>query len=131
MKTKIVLAICFLALVAMAAGSAQAGLNIRADIPFQFVVKGTTLPAGQYEFVRRDYDQAIEVVPATKGPSTIALVITRLGQKIHTTPKDDHIVFDKVGNTYFLSELWISGEEGFVLYITKEKHEHRTINIPS
>ncbi len=132
MKTKFALAIGFVALLALAVGSAQAAQTIRANIPFQFVVNGKALPAGEYDFVRNPNNQSIDVVPLKKGSTgAVALVVTRLSAEIHMTPKDTHIVFDHVGDTYFLSELWTGNEDGFLLHITKETHRHRSINIPS
>jgi hypothetical protein len=57
-------------------------------------------------------------------------VQTRLGAAIHTTKQDSHIVFDKVGEVYTLSEVWIPGTDGWLLFSTKGKHEHKTIDVP-
>jgi len=130
MKMKIAVAVSCVALLATVFGFAQAVKSIRVNIPFQFVVEGKTLPTGEYNLVRSEDERTIEVVSTKKGPSTYALVITRLGGEIHTTPQDSHIVFDNVGNTYFLSEIWIPGMDGFLVHATKEKHEHRTISVP-
>ncbi len=113
----------------MAFGFAQAPA-LRANIPFQFTVEGKSLPAGQYEFIPSGNAETIRVVDQEKGLSSAALVVTRLGAGIHTTPKDAHIVFDKVGDTYFLSELWIPGIDGFLLHSTRGKHEHKTVDVP-
>ncbi len=133
MKTKIAVLAALVVLLATAAGFSQMMEKVRANIPFSFVVMGKTLPAGEYDFTRIGLDNAIMVSPVTaKASSAVeALVLTRLGQAIHTTPKDSHIVFDKVGNTYYLSEFWVSGVDGFVLYVTNQKHEHRSVNVPS
>ncbi len=131
MKTKfVVTAGCLLLLVAVWA-SGQAADRVRANIPFQFVVEGKTLPAGEYDFIRKTNEAYIQVAAVKKGPTVDVLVITRLSGDIHTTSRDAHVVFDKVGDTFYLSELWIAGTDGYLLRATKEKHEHRTINIPS
>ena len=111
--------------------SAYGQERVRANIPFAFTAAGKTLPAGQYDFVREANDEAIRVSSAAKGPGVIATVMTRLGGGIHTTAEDAHIVFDKVGDTYFLSEIWIPGVDGFLLHITKGKHEHRAVQVRS
>ena len=131
MKTKIAVTIGLVALLVTVLGSAHAAQAIRANIPFQFVVEGKALPAGEYDFIRSTDDQSIQVIPLKKGPSTAALVLTRMGRGIHTTPGDAHLVFDKVGETYFLSEFWVPELDGFLLHATKEHHEHRSVNIPS
>jgi len=62
---------------------------------------------------------------------TYQLLKTRLAGGLYTTPKDAHVVFDKIGNAYVLSELWLPGEDGLLLHVTKEKHEHKVINSPA
>ena len=57
-------------------------------------------------------------------------VLTRLAAGIHTTKQDAHVVFDKVGDKYTLSEIWIPGIDGFVLNMIKETHEHKILNVP-
>jgi hypothetical protein len=57
-------------------------------------------------------------------------ILTLLGAAIHTSKQDAHIVFDKVGEVYTLSEIWIPGEDGLLLVATKGKHEHKTIDVP-
>jgi hypothetical protein len=131
MKTKYAVTLGLVALLVMILGSAQAATQIRANIPFQFVVEGKTLPAGEYDLVRNDNDQSIQVIAVKKGPSADALVVTKISGAIHTTPQDTHIIFDKVGDTYYLSELWIPDFDGYLLRATKEKHTHRSINVPS
>ncbi len=128
MRAKILVIISLLTLLAVTAGYAQE-LPIRAKIPFQFTVSGKVLPAGQYEFLRESNDEAIRVAAEPKGQAVVALVVTRLWGGIHTTTEDAHIVFDKVGETYYLSEIWIPGVDGFVLHSTKGAHEHRTVNV--
>ncbi len=130
MRTRIAVLFGCFALLATVCCFAQEAQSLQANIPYPFVVEGTTLPPGAYDFVRSKDEQSIRVVSESKGPSVNALVITRLGGGIHTTPQDAHVVFDKVGDTYFLSEIWIPGMDGYLLHATKEKHEHRSINIP-
>lgn len=129
MRTKILVTISLLTLLGVTYAYAQ-GLSARANIPFQFTASGKVLPAGQYDFTREANDEAIRVAAVGKGPSVIAVAITRLGAGIHNTPQDSHIVFDKIGETYTLSEVWFPGVDGFMLHITKEKHEHRMVNVP-
>ncbi len=131
MKTKIAVTMGLVALLAMVIGSAHAAQALRANIPFQFVVEGKALPAGEYDFIQSPDKQSIQVIPTKKGPSADALVLTRLGKGIHTTQIDAHIVFDKVGETYFLSEIWVPEVDGYLIHATKQPHEHRSVNIPS
>ena len=131
MRTRALLVVSIASLLAATFGFAQLQ-SIRANVPFQFVVETKAMPAGQYNFVRAENDEAIQVTAVGgKAQSVTALIVTRLGTEIHTTPQDAHIVFDKVGDTYFLSELWIPGLDGFLLHATKGKHEHKTVTVPT
>ena len=60
MKKKVLsaaLGVCVLTLLAGATGYAQlTGAPIRINIPFDFTVRGKTLPAGDYE-IKRIYDE--------------------------------------------------------------------------
>jgi hypothetical protein len=108
--------------------SAQAPSIVKAKIPFAFSVEGKVLSAGEYEFTEDPKDRVISV--RGSGGVALAPIITRLAAGIHTTPQDSHIVFDKVGDSHILSEIWVPGEDGFMLHITKEKHAHRIIDTP-
>jgi hypothetical protein len=131
MKTRIAVALGSAVLLATVFGIAQAAPMIRADIPFPFQVEGKTLPAGVYDFAPSQSEEAIQVFSVKKGPSADALVLTRMGGEIHTTTEDSHVVFDKIGQTYILSELWLPYADGYLLHATKEKHQHRTVSVKS
>jgi hypothetical protein len=57
-------------------------------------------------------------------------IVTRLAAGMHTTPKNSHVVFDKIGDIRYLSELWTPGVDGFMLGSPKGKHEHEIIDVP-
>jgi hypothetical protein len=103
--------------------------GVRVNIPIAFNVSGKVLPAGDYVFSPTADDRSVRV--AGEKDSAVALVLTRLAAGIHTTPGDSHIVFDKIGEDYFLSEIWIPGRDGFVLRATEENHTHRVLNAPN
>jgi hypothetical protein len=102
--------------------------SIRATIDFPFIAAGKTLPAGQYEF-SRDTRTLVIHVQGEGADAALVPVLTLLAGAIHTTPEDAHIVFDKVGDTYILSELWLRGEDGFLLALTEGPHEHKVIDV--
>jgi hypothetical protein len=104
---------------------------LKADIPFAFHSGGKELPAGQYAFSSDTNGSTIKIVGAGKGSSVQAIVQTRMAAEIHTTPNDSHIVFDKVGEVLTLSEVWVPGKDGFMLHLTKGKHEHKVVNSPN
>ena len=102
--------------------------SIKASIDFPFTVEGKVLPAGQYEFVRDSLAEVFRIKGENKN-AAVAEIITRLYAGTHRTPEDAHLVFDVVGDAYALSEIWIPGEDGYVMLITKGMHKHRVLNI--
>jgi hypothetical protein len=125
----LVMAISSMLLVAMLASGQERSLA-KGNIPFAFSVENKVFPAGNYQFAESSDAQVIDVRSPDKKVSAVVPILTRLAGGMHTTPEDCHIVFDKVGETYTLSEIWVPGEDGFMLHMTKGKHEHRITNIP-
>jgi hypothetical protein len=125
MKSLVLMSLCLI-LAALAYGQTP----VKVSVPFQFNAAGKTLPAGQYEILRTAGDANLRLVSADGKSSAIVTIVTRLAGAMHTTPKDAHLVFDKVGETFYLSEFWNPGEDGFLLSTTAQKHEHRVIDIP-
>lgn len=129
MRTRLLVTVSLFSLLAAVSASGQQPEKVGANIPFQFMVEGKVLPAGQYTFTQGANGRTITIHGSDKA-GALAPVLTRLGGEIHTTAADAHIVFDQLGDTYYLSEIWIPGEDGFLLHSTREKHTHRTVNVP-
>jgi hypothetical protein len=129
MKTNMAIAVSLAILLIAGFGMAQTQ-TVRAQIPFEFAAAGKVFPAGEYAF---NYDPGrlfVSVQGTEKGSAALVPIVTMLAGAMHTTPKDAHVVFDKIGNKRYLSELWISGMDGIDLLTTKEKHEHEIVNVP-
>ena len=114
--------------ITLMAGTAPAraqGLGAKATIAFPFEVNGKVLPAGTYSFetqspelllVRSTTDVRVEVP---------AMIITRLAARGTVTEPD--LVFDKVGTRYYLSEVWLQGEDGYLVFAAKGGHSHSSV----
>jgi len=113
----------------LAVPSASAADIIKADITFPFQVSKKSLPAGNYEFRINYVDEMVNVVNSSNNDGVIATFLTYLAPPPHSSATDAHLVFDKVGNTYTLSELWEPGRDGVLVYATKGKHEHHIIHV--
>ena len=106
MKTQ-VLRTSIVALFAAVAGYAQSPLQLRANIPFDFVAGSRTLNAGEYIV-----DQTISGVISVKSDDgkTGAFVFAGTGRCAgkQTTSR---LVFHRYGSTYLLSQVWTEGEK--------------------
>jgi hypothetical protein len=130
-KTRFLVMSCLLAVLPVVSAYSQSMGPVKADIPFQFTAAGKVYPAGEYTFSRGNGPvKESFIIRGPGGVSGLVTILTRTAGGIHTTPQDAHVVFDVMGDTNFLSEIWIPGDDGYVLHITKEKHTHRIVNVP-
>jgi hypothetical protein len=117
-----VIAACVVGL-ALAGSMAWASSEIAVNIPFSFMVKDKEMPAGHYEIQSEGDQEARLLVRSKDGKgSTFVPVIERLAD---TGAKEPTVVFDRIGNKRYLSEVHIPGSDGFLVGIIKgeEKHE--------
>ena len=92
---------------ALASVSAQTpGHNITANIPFEFSVGDKTLPAGQYAVARINSDGTqLRVSNREVNASRLTLSVQ------NSEPKEQSVlIFNRYGDRYFLSEVWLTGE---------------------
>ena len=114
-------------LMVLAVGSAlgqQTRASGRADIPFAFTVAGKTLPAGTYTFSVPG-DLASLLVQPANGQPIRSSVITRLGGP--TEFRDFSFIFDTGDGGHVLSEVWLPGADGLLVYATPKGHSHQIV----
>lgn len=95
-------------LIGLAAVSADAQ-SMKVNIPFDFSVGNTALPAGTYS-VQQAIPHAnanVLVLRRTDGSAQALSMGTRL--ETITAVKGPQLVFHKYGNRYFLSQVWLKG----------------------
>ena len=95
-------------------------------VGFPFVAEGQTMPAGPYELQLNSDQTAFTLTASPKETGVFLTIITRLAAP-EPPSGDTRVVFDKVGNTYYLSEVWLPGEDGFLVYAAKGKHTHQIV----
>ena len=94
-------------MLASAAAYAQT-VNMKVNIPFKFVVRDATLPSGEYTI-------------GTLGMASNAISIRNSDQKAQslvlshrcessTTSEQTKLVFHRYGDRYFLSQIWVAGD---------------------
>jgi len=100
----------FIALVFVVTGyatkaHAQIVGSLVADIPFQFHVGNTRLPAGKY-IVRAVDDSNLEVMEISSADGSIATMFEVRDAEANSKPIKSELIFNKYGNRYFLETLF-------------------------
>jgi hypothetical protein len=111
----------------LAVSALQAQTRLEANIPFEFRMGKTTLPAGHYLF---DYTSRLVVVYQQGGQKTAVMAMTLPVARPRAT--DTGIVeFNRYGDAYFLAKLWTpSSPEGAALPKTAREKELASRTIP-
>lgn len=108
--TKSVLMIALALGVAAISASAQSYDHITAKIPFAFTVGGKTLPAGTYTVRHLGFNAPALLSLNGRDSQVIASGFTNAIQASEASAQTK-LVFHKYGDQYFLSELWIVGDD--------------------
>ncbi len=134
MKRSAVLTVGALAF-ALMAGSVAAYAQATFKIPFKFEAGGKKLPPGEYTVVPKG-DGQIALRQESKGEEVLVPFSERLPQP-EPAVAEPQLVFDMVGNfepsyseyitDYLLAEVWLPGEDGFLVLTTKGAHQHQAI----
>lgn len=109
---------------------------IQADVPFAFTVMDKTLPAGRYT-VKRLNDTRPNVLMISSDDGHDVATFETESTQASRIPNKAELVFNKLGDQYFLSNVWTSDSSGgYLLLKTKKeksleesgiKTEHRSI----
>ena len=125
MKKQIMNALLGLAVVAVLAVSAyaQSVRRLTVHIPFDFVVSGKQLPAGDYSVRRLSKDSETALFIQSEDGRNVATVFTQAGSR---EPQRAELRFRQYGESYFLSEVSIPGAAG-VREIPRTKSEGKRV----
>src|SRR5882672_6573041 len=122
----IVIACSALVMLPIMSANAQTRGKIKAEIPFEFVAGSKVLSAGTYTIERLAYNNPEKlVIRSADNQTTALLAVNRV--PLSKSPTETDLVFNKVGDTYFLRDIKVEGITlGSQLPKTKnEKHmEH-------
>lgn len=91
----------------------------KANVPFDFKLGSAQLPSGTYDV--RAIGNANTVMVQNHETSSSAMAIAR-----HEYPRDTgaKLVFHRLGNQYFLAEIWRSpGTDGLIVPTSKQEKE--------
>ncbi len=117
------IALALVGIVGSSAAIAQEATIV--NLPFKFTVGSKVLNPGKYE-VKLSEDRTMITLTPEKGVAMMVPTITRLAMQ--QPINDGKVIFDKVGEDYYLSEVWLPDEDGFLVRDTKQPHKHHTVN---
>ncbi len=110
MLVSVVVAGCLLSLLLIgSAGAQEPGTRIRAQIPFDFTVKGKTLPAGVYD-ITRVMDEPITLLVRNIHDKRDEVVVETAPKLERSMSNRDELIFNRYGDTYFLSDVFTAGD---------------------
>lgn len=89
---------------AVSAPLAAQSLHLAANVPFEFKVNGTTMPAGDYVFTSANDGSIILIRSAVNGEGAAALTLADAGPGRPTGTAT--VSFNRYGGTYFLVSIW-------------------------
>jgi len=102
---------CLLAsMIALPARAQEPGTSMRVTIPFDFIVRGRTLPAGNYE-VRRVGDSPEILEIRNVNHKRDEMVFDTETTQANKPPRHSELIFNRYGDSSFLSEIVVGGEE--------------------
>ena len=121
MKSRTLAVLVVAAFVAVTAGYAQSTARLTGNIPFEFRVGSSVLPAGEYEIIPSSSPRTL-LVRAEDGKAAI-VALPNTAEKLQA-PADSKLVFNRYGNTYFLSQVWHAGiSRGYEMPKSKAERE--------
>ena len=112
MKNKVLTIMTAIALfMTLAAGSsyAQGADVLKVNVPFDFAISSKKLAAGEY-YLRRSVEGFRVVLQIrSKDNSQSVYLSTTLTVKMLGTQGDSKLVFNRYGDQFFLSQVWMAG----------------------
>ncbi len=98
-------------------------VGITAKVDFGFYVGGHYVPAGPYEFkpMMSGTESTMSVLNTQTKDEDVVPVVTTISKR---TPADAEVVFDRMGDDYYLAEIYIPGKDGFLVKGASGKHAH-------
>jgi hypothetical protein len=97
----------FTLIVLAMATATQAQNIVKATIPFDFVVGNQTYAAGEYTMKSLEGNRALLRIDNTQ-EGNATMVLSNACEQLVPSEKTE-LVFHRVGDNYFLSQIWIAG----------------------
>src|SRR5690242_7619598 len=111
MKRQIVSLMSLLGLLLVAACASAQSVNVKANVPFDFVVENATLAAGAYN-IQSINDESGSSWLVIRGENTKAMRLFGSNAAENLKPAaTSYLLFHRYGGTYFLAQIWMQGEQ--------------------
>jgi len=81
-------------------------VNLKADVPFNFIVSGATLPAGEYTIQGLGDGNAMSIRSSDNKEKRLAM--SHRCESLKTAERTK-LVFHRYGDRYFLAQIWVAG----------------------
>jgi len=110
-----------LAFASAIAASAQNQRTLMVNIPFEFTVKGKTLPAGDY-IVSRAATAASDALTIKRRDNEASGIVLTIPVQADRIENRSRLIFNRYGERYFLSQVWTAGDQlGQQLHKTRQE----------
>jgi len=124
-RTRIAIGLC--AALSIASLHAQWRHPERVTIQFKFMAGDQELPPGQYQIFRMSDSPMYVTVRRMSDNSTVQLHVHTLLARQSSDKEKVRLVFDKVGDVRYLSEVWLPGEDGLLVHGASGDHQHEEV----
>jgi hypothetical protein len=81
--------------------------GVKANVPFDFMVGNEVLPAGEYLVTPQGSANQAILIRSTDSKNAVMTVTSRCASA--NPSKDTKLVFHRLGDRYFLSQVWAQG----------------------
>jgi hypothetical protein len=119
----ILMTLSFLAIAGGTSARAQVMDTIEADVPFDFTLRHDVLPAGHY-IIKRVDDSRPGVMEIRGSDSHKTRIFLTGDAQIAKEPKHTELIFDRVGDQYFLSKIFEVGST-YGVQVPKSRSERK------
>ncbi len=111
---------------AFAVANAQAPSKVEVNIPFEFSAGNTTLPAGAYSIKRMSGNT---VSLRSKDGHSSVILNAPVTQNSSDPNAVEHVVFERYGDQYALSQIWLTADTGREIRTNKKGTKSERIEI--
>ena len=105
------------------AAASAGSIELRADIPFDFMAGNKMLPAGTYTASHPDELHAMLLL-RNQNSNRGAVIVRTNGLEAVKTSEDTKLIFKRYGDRYFLHQIWTTGRrDGYVVLKSSQERE--------